>query len=135
MTTRVYFDTSALTKLFIAEAETPDLRQWLERAHEPQLVSSALLGVELMRVLARANPGLVPAAERFLVKKVDLIEITPPILADASTLPPARLGSLDAIHLATAMDIADAVDVLLTYDKVLADAARTAGLTVASPGA
>ncbi|GGS50395.1 MULTISPECIES: type II toxin-antitoxin system VapC family toxin [Actinokineospora] len=135
MPTLIYFDTSALAKLFVAEQESPDLRHWLTGRPEPRLVSSALLGVELIRLLGRTNPSAVPVAERFLVKKVDLVEITPPVLADATTLPPPRLGTLDAIHLATAMDVADSVDCMVTYDKVLADAARLAGMAVSSPGA
>jgi predicted nucleic acid-binding protein len=50
-------------------------------------------------------------------------------------VPPPRLRTLDAIHLATALDLADSLSTLLTYDKLLAEAARAAGLTVLSPGA
>lgn len=48
---------------------------------------------------------------------------------------PPRLRTLDAIHLATAVDLGASVDILLTYDKVLIKAARATGLTVAFPGA
>ncbi|MGW5054500.1 type II toxin-antitoxin system VapC family toxin [Actinokineospora sp. NPDC004072] len=135
MANLVYFDTSALVKLFVAEAESPDLRRWLAEQPAPTLVSSQLLGVELIRVLTRANPTAVPAAERFLARKVDLVEITPPVLADATTLPPPRLGTLDAIHLATALDLAESLSAVLTYDKILLDAARAAGLAAVAPGA
>ncbi|GAA4420892.1 type II toxin-antitoxin system VapC family toxin [Actinokineospora soli] len=123
-----------MAKLFVLEPETDALRRWLADAVDPRLVSSTLLGVELARVLTRANPALVPVGERFLATSVDLVEITPPVLADAASVPPPRLGTLDAIHLATALDLADSVAVVLTYDKVLAEAARSAGLAVASPG-
>jgi uncharacterized protein len=135
MPIRIYVDTSAVAKLFIAEQETPDLRQWLAGQSEPHLVSSALLGVELIRLLNLVNPAAVPTAERFLADDVDVVEITPPVLADASVVPPPRLRTLDAIHLATVLDLGATVDVVLTYDKLLVEAARAAGLTVAFPGA
>ncbi|HMA46598.1 MAG TPA: type II toxin-antitoxin system VapC family toxin [Frankiaceae bacterium] len=136
MATRVYLDTSAVAKLFVAEKETPELRRWLaSRADPPSLVSSALLGVELVRLLGLVNPATVGPAEAFLAADVDIVEILPPVLADAARVPPPRLRTLDAIHLATALDLRDSLDVVLTYDKLLVEAARAAGLTVASPGA
>lgn len=130
----IYADTSAVAKLFIAEAETPDLRRWLAGQPQPRLVSSALLGVELIRLLGLAAPASVPAAGRFLVSDIDIIEVTPAVLEDAAILQPPRLRTLDAIHLATSIDLGGALDVMLTYDKTLAEAARLAGLVVASPG-
>lgn len=135
MPTRVYADTSAMAKLFIAERETSDLRQWLAALPKLHLVSSALLAVELLRLLRLVNPATVTSAERFLAADIDIVEITPPVLGDATTVPPSRLRTLDAIHLATALDLGASVDILLTYDKVLIEAARATGLTVASPGA
>lgn len=135
MPTRIYLDTSAVAKLFIAERETLDLRQWLLAQPEPHLVSSALLGVELVRLLGLVSPAAVPAAEQFLANDVDIVEITPPVLADAASVPPPRLRTLDAIHLATALDLGETVDVLLSYDKLLVEASRAAGLNVAAPGA
>jgi predicted nucleic acid-binding protein len=135
MTGRIYLDTSAVAKLFIAERETPDLRHWLASRPTPlRLVSSALLGVELLRLLGLANPTMLGAAESFLAADVDIVEITPPVLADATRVPPPRLRTLDAIHLATALDLGDSLDAMLTYDKLLAEAARAAGLVVTSPG-
>ena len=57
------------------------------------------------------------------------------ILDRAAQLPEPTLRSLDAIHLATALDLGSSVDILLTYDRVLIEAARAASLTTASPGA
>lgn len=135
MTTRIYLDTSAVAKLFINEHETQDLRQWLANQPEPTLVSSALLGVELIRLLGLINPTMITAAESFLAADVDIVEITPPLLSDTTRVTPPRLRTLDAIHLATALDLADSLGTLVTYDKLLAEAARAAGLTVLSPGA
>src|SRR5215217_3729763 len=119
MTTRIYLDTSAAAKLFIAERETPDLQQWL--AHQPEfaLVSSALLNVELIRLLNFVSPNTVKAAEAFLANEVDIVEITPPVLGEAAQVSPTRLRTLNAIHLATALDLGENLTTLLTYDKLL----------------
>ncbi len=135
MPTRIYVDTSAVAKLFIAERETSDLRQWLADLSTPHLVSSALLAVELLRLLRLVHPAMVTPAEQFLAADVDIVEVTPPVLGDATTVPPPRLRTLDAIHLATALDLGASVDILVTYDKALIEAARATGLTVAFPGA
>jgi uncharacterized protein len=55
------------------------------------------------------------------------------VLEHAATLPPVELRSLDALHLATALSLADEIGVVLTYDDRLASAATAAGLTVRSP--
>lgn len=123
-----------MAKLFIAERESADLRQWLSDRSEPNLVSSALLAVELLRLLRLVSPGTVAPAEQFLATDIDIVEITPPVLGDATTVSPPRLRTLDAIHLATALDLGASVDILLTYDKVFIEAARAAGLTVVCPG-
>jgi len=133
--TLIYLDTSAVVKLFIDEPETPELRKWFAKQAEPRLVSSALLGVELIRVLSLMEPDVVGAAEEFLASDVDIVEITPTVLSGATYLPPPRVRTLDAIHLTTALDLAEVLDVLVSYDRVLLDAARGHGLALAAPGA
>ncbi len=51
-------------------------------------------------------------------------------------MPPATVGTLDAIHLVTALSLAEAgfVEAVMTYDARLAEGARRHGLTVVSPG-
>ncbi|WP_239307822.1 MULTISPECIES: type II toxin-antitoxin system VapC family toxin [unclassified Frankia] len=135
MPTRIYLDTSALAKIFIAEKESSDLRQWLAEQEAPlRLISSALLAVELTRLLRLVSPVMLGPAESFLSTDVDLVQITPPLLADAARVPPARLRTLDAIHVATALDLKESVDFVLSYDKLLIEAVDAAGLTAASPG-
>lgn len=134
MPTRIYADTSAVAKLFIAEEESPALRQWLARQSDPRLISSALLRVELIRLLGLARPAALADAERFLAADVDLVEIIPPVLADAERMPPPKLRTLDAIHLATAFDLGPALDFMLSYDKALTEPARNAGIQTANPG-
>jgi hypothetical protein len=69
MPTTVYADTSAIAKLFIAEPEAAELRGWLGSLSELRLVSSALLPVELLRLLRLVNSASVPLAEGFLTKR------------------------------------------------------------------
>ncbi len=117
------------------ERESAPLRRWLASQSDPRLISSALLAVELTRLLGLARPDALADAERFLAEDVDIVEVTPPVLADAARMPPPSLRTLAAIHLATAFDLGSAVDVVLSYDRVLAASARNAGLAVACPGA
>jgi predicted nucleic acid-binding protein len=48
-------------------------------------------------------------------------------------LEPMALRSLDAIHLATARLLGEDLGQVVTYDDRMADAARSMGLTAASP--
>jgi len=53
----------------------------------------------------------------------------------AARIRPPRLRSLDTIHLPSAFLLGSSLRVFITYDQRLAEAARAAGLPVASPGA
>ncbi len=46
---------------------------------------------------------------------------------------PATVRSLDALHLGTALTIANELTAFVTYDKRLAEAATAAGLTTSAP--
>lgn len=66
-----------------------------------------------------------------LLQRIALVEITRPILSRASDPFPTPLGTLDAIHLATALSWRDRNQpdlVLATHDAALAMAARACGL-------
>jgi len=126
-----YLDTSALTKLVVAEAETKALRAWL-RTEDRQPVASDLVRTELQRAVRRAaRDRLVRARE--VLEAVTLLQLTPAMFEEAGRLEPATLRSLDAIHLAAALDLGDDLDGLVTYDDRLADAARLNGIPVIAP--
>ena len=55
------------------------------------------------------------------------------VLAAAGELLPADLRSLDAIHLATALQLGTDLARVVTYDDRMIVAARELGLPVASP--
>jgi uncharacterized protein len=77
------------------------------------------------------GPALLIAAR--LLREVDLIPVKRSTLFLAAREFDPHLGSLDAIHLATALRLSS-VDAFVTYDKRQAAAARAAGLVVVSPG-
>lgn len=95
-----------------------------------------MLRVELMRAARRTVLAeQVQAEARRVLERMHLVRIDDAILARAESLPPRPLRSLDAIHLATALDLSPPPDVFLCYDERLAAAARWHGLAVVSPGA
>ncbi len=132
--TFVYADASALIKLFLEEAETLALRKFLD--HRIDVVSSSVARVEVQRALRRANAdeGAMFEARRYLTR-VNLRRPSEAIFDRAEALGPASLRTLDAIHLATALEFTPPPDRFLCYDERLAAAARLQGLTVIAPGA
>ena len=126
-----YIDTSALTKLVIAEDETDALRTWFAAADRVP-VSCDLARTELMRAVRRASPDRAVAA-RLVLDAVTLLQVTPAIFATAGRLDPPMLRTLDALHLAAALDLGDDLHGLVTYDDRLADAAMANGVLVVAP--
>ncbi len=135
----LYLDTSALLRLALGEAGALELNIVRRAA---LLVSSELLAVESRRTIdrLRVHGGLSPdeAVERLTVvdgwlDAVDLVLLRAPILARASEPLPVALGTLDALHLATALVWRDRMDqplTMATHDQTLGQAARAFGFAV-----
>lgn len=128
-----YLDTSALVKLVVAEAETPALQGWLA-ASDRQPVSCDLVRTELLRAVRRTDPSLAVAA-RAVLDAITLLEVTTGHFEAAGRLDPKILRTLDAIHLAAALDLGDDLDGIVSYDERLAEAARANGVPVVTPAA
>ena len=129
--TTVYLDASAAVKLLRPEPETSALRAVL--AAIAGHVSSELLEIELRCVARREGGGeLIERADR-ICAAVDLLPYTLAVRARAGEAfaPPQR--ALDALHLATALDLRLEALVLVTYDRRQAQAARATGLEVVVP--
>ncbi len=126
-----YVDSSALVKLVVAEPETAAFRAWLDESGR-ELVACDLARTELMRAVRRAMPDRVLQA-RGVLDALTLLHVTPAVFEDAGRLDPSGLRSLDAIHLAAALDLGDDLDGLITYDDRLADAAVSQGIAVLAP--
>ena len=127
----LYLDGSAFIKLVVEESESAAVRTFLADNHERR-VSSALLRTESLRAVRHLGADAL-ATVREGLRRVDLIGIDDRILDAAGILEPQILRTLDAIHLATALAVGDDLDVIVTYDERMIDAARLVGLQTASP--
>ena len=125
-----YLDSSAIVKLAVAEPESPALRRYLRRRR--LLVSSALARAEVGRALLPLGEQAVRRGQLVLAR-LELIRISDRILAAAGSLLPAELRILDAIHLATALELGSDLARIVTYDQRLRAAAGAAGYPVAAP--
>ena len=128
----IYLDTSAFVKLVREERATPDLEAFLRQRSPATLVSSALLVVETRRAVLGQAPDLLARAD-LLLTRIDQVGITRAVLEAASRLPDPALRSLDAVHLATALQLHRELEALVTYDSRLAAAAGRLQLPVAWP--
>jgi predicted nucleic acid-binding protein len=128
-----YFDTSALAKLVLVEDETEALRAWIAERGDVPAVTCDLTRTELLRAVRRIDPGLLARA-REVLDGLTIVELPTALFTMAGRLEPSTMRSLDAIHLAAALDLGDDLDVLLAYDERLVAAARSHGIEVVHPG-
>lgn len=131
-----YVDASVLLRIILGEKD--QLSSW----EQIDPVSSELIRVECLRVIERyrlsnaLDDSLVAerrAAVLDLLRAFDLAAITESILDRAADPFPTSVAALDAIHLATALQLRDEFpDVeFVTHDPKLALAARAMGFSVA----
>lgn len=126
-----YIDSSAAVKLIVREKGSAALRRWIA-GQDPDLASAVLLKTEVLRAVRRGAPSSLQAAHGVLAA-VTLIAMPHSTYDLAATLEPLSLRSLDALHLAVALGIADGLEAILTYDERLQGAAGKHGLRVMSP--
>jgi uncharacterized protein len=126
----VYLDSSALVKLVVPEPESQALRTELRRWD--RFVSSSVVRVEAVRACARVDERARSVAEA-AVRALDLLAVDDELLEAAARVEPASLRSLDAIHVASATLVADALGAVLVYDERLSAAMEAVGLPVAAP--
>jgi predicted nucleic acid-binding protein len=133
----VYLDASVVIRK--VQREAGSLREWgrWERAY-----SSELLRVEVLRTIdrTRLRGALLDSEVAAAVEKAQavfdgllLLELTQSILDRASQSFLTPLGTLDALHLATALRLVEASGVeltFLTHDTELATAARSMNFRV-----
>ncbi len=126
-----YIDTSAYLKLFVAEPETPALQADIENARKAghRIVSSILLETELRRAGLRL--GIDATDIEAELTKIDIISADDATFIRAGNLPGRHLRSLDALHLAAALEVG--ATEIYTYDARQAEAATNAGLTPVAP--
>jgi uncharacterized protein len=132
-----YVDASVLLRVALRQPDmSPEWRQI------DQGISSALVTVESLRTLdrlrLRANLSDMEVATRRaiilrLIASLEIVNIDSGVLDRAAQPMPTELGTLDAIHLATALLWKDTTGielVMATHDQALALGARAHGLAV-----
>jgi hypothetical protein len=131
-----YVDSSVLLRIILRQPGA--LKEW-KRIR--QAVASALAEVECLRTLDRlriraglTDRDIAPRREAVfqLLQAMEVVEPTRQILSRAAQPLPTELGTLDAIHLATAIlwQESEADLVMATHDLALGLAARASGLPV-----
>jgi predicted nucleic acid-binding protein len=132
-----YLDSSVLLRKVLGQAGA--LREW---AAIRTGVASALAETECLRTLDRlrlraglSDRELARRRETVfrLLESIEVVEVTAPVLARAAQPLPTEAGTLDAIHLATALlwrEHSGDDLVMATHDAALATAARASGLAV-----
>lgn len=132
-----YVDSSVLLRKVLRQSGS--LKEW--RAIRTG-VASALVETECLRTLDRlrlrasfSDRDLARRREAVfrLLESMELVEVTSPVLARAAQPLPTELGTLDAIHLATALLWSERIGaglVMATHDVALGTAARASGLRV-----
>jgi predicted nucleic acid-binding protein len=132
-----YVDAPVLLRVALRQLDA--LGEWREIQ---QGVSSALVMTESLRTLdrlrLRANLTDVEVASRratilALVASLELVEVDANVLERAAQPMPTELGTLDAIHLATALlwkEMTQLDLVMATHDGALALGAQAHGLPV-----
>lgn len=132
-----YLDSSVILRVVLGQPNA--LHEW---SAVQAGVASAIVEVECLRTLDRLRVraglsedelvGRREAVHRVL-DSLDLIELTHAVLRRASQPLPTELGTLDAVHLASAMLWAESRDddlVVATHDAALSRAARSVGFAV-----
>ena len=116
-----------------AERESAALEAYLD-AHGPDdLLTSAIARAEVIRAVRVGGVEVVNAA-RQLLRKISILAVDDRVLERAATLDTgADLRTLDAIHLASALEVAPELRDLVTYDRRMARAAAALRLPVSMP--
>jgi predicted nucleic acid-binding protein len=132
----IYLDACALLKFIKPERGTDALRSWRESlSEETELITSELARLEISRTLLRAgvDPTRVPHFVGQALRGIYLVDLTSTVLGRATAYQVPGLGSLDAIHLASADPFRSELTGLVTYDLELARAAGNLGFPVSTP--
>jgi predicted nucleic acid-binding protein len=124
-----YLDTSAFLKLLVDEEHSLAMRSWYSGG--PDCWSSQLLATEALR--ATPHQGLHAANVEELLDRISLLLPTPATFRRAGVLGPAALRSLDALHIASALDLVPEVEAIVAYDRRVMAGAVEAGLNVITP--
>ena len=132
----VYLDTSVMLRVLFGEPNP--ISEW---GHWEKAYSSTLIRIESLRTVDRLRLSgyLTDQEVAGLVKEIEIvyetlfvIGMTDSILRRAGDSFPTVVGTLDALHLATALSVRELekVDLFLTHDQQLGIAAQSVGFEV-----
>jgi predicted nucleic acid-binding protein len=124
-----YLDTSAFLKLIAEEDESEVLR--LRFVSHRSIWSSQLLYTEAVR--AAGQLGIAISTVEEALETVTTVLPSASTFFTASQLSPLELRSLDALHLATALELGDDLEGIVAYDYRLIHAARALSIDVVTP--
>lgn len=132
----VYIDTSVLLRVLFHESFPISVWGSWDSAYSSSLLRvEALRTVDRLRLSGHLNDEEVAVLTRDIQAACDTVALVPPddsILHRAGGSYPTVIGTLDAIHLATALAIRQTrkLDLFLTHDRRLGLAAQSVGLEV-----
>ena len=125
----IYIDSSVLLADLLAEPRSPSEALW-----EEDLVSNQLLAYEVWNRINAYGLGITHGGRaRGLLARVNLTEMGELALGRALEPFPVAVRTLDALHLATALRLAESGSMeltFLTHDAELAIAARSVNFAV-----
>ena len=136
-----YVDASVLLRVALGQPNA--LREWRQIE---QGIASALITTESLRTLDRLRHRARLADREIatrratilsLIASLDVVDVDAAVLTRAAQPMPTELGTLDAIHLATALLWIESTGerlVMATHDTALALAAEAHGLAVVGAG-
>ena len=130
-----YVDASVVLRIVLGERDP--LATWRDVAP----IASELVRVEALRTVDRVRSGFAIDADLAATRRAAILDtlrtftiapVTSGVLQRAANPFPTPLGTLDAIHLATAIELLDEFPDLdfATHDRELATAARAVGFAV-----
>jgi uncharacterized protein len=115
----------------VTSAYARELRDFLGQSPEMPMGTSTIGFIETVRTLDRL--GSYPTAMQDLLAAFTEILVTDEIRDGAASLP-AGVGTLGAVHIASAQAIGDELAVLVSYDERMLVVANSVGIPVAAPG-
>ncbi len=132
----VYLDTSVVLRVLFREKDT--IRVWgkWEKAYSSNLLKTeAFRTIDRLRLagkLTDEDVAHLTRETRMIYETLFILSLDDALLQRAGESFPTTLGTLNAIHLSTALAIqeTEAIDFLLTHDEQLATAAISLGFKV-----
>jgi predicted nucleic acid-binding protein len=132
-----YVDASVLLRVALRQANA--LREWrtIERGVASGLIlTESLRTLDRLRLRSRLSDEEVATRRSTIlaiVESLEVVEVEPRVLERAAQPMPTEIGTLDAIHLATALLWQETTGtrlVMATHDEALGLAARAHGFAV-----